>query len=103
MASSKVWFVTGTSSGFGRCVVEEAVARGDRVIATARDPRSLEELVARSKGYVRALKLDVTRPAEIASAVPEAIATFGQVDVVVNNAGYSVVGAVEEAWGPSAS
>src|SRR5687767_10890688 len=92
----KVWFITGTSSGFGRAIAEEALARGDRVVATARDPRSLDELVARAPDRVQALRLDVTQPAEIQSAVDGALQHFGAIDVLVNNAGYSVVGAVEE-------
>jgi NAD(P)-dependent dehydrogenase (short-subunit alcohol dehydrogenase family) len=92
----KVWFITGTSSGFGRSIAEEALARGDRVVATARDPRSLDDLVARAPERVQALRLDVTKPAEIQSAVDAALRRFGAIDVLVNNAGYSVVGAVEE-------
>jgi NAD(P)-dependent dehydrogenase (short-subunit alcohol dehydrogenase family) len=93
---SKVWFVTGTSSGFGRSIVEEAIARGDRVVATARDPRALDDLVAVAPDRVHAVRLDVTRPAEIEPAVAAAIERFGAIDVVVNNAGFSIVGAVEE-------
>ncbi|APR75589.1 Dehydrogenase [Minicystis rosea] len=92
----KVWFITGTSSGFGRCIAEEVLARGDRVVATARDPRSLDDLVALAPDRVLATRLDVTRPEQIQGAVAEAIQRFGAVDVVVNNAGASVVGAVEE-------
>jgi NAD(P)-dependent dehydrogenase (short-subunit alcohol dehydrogenase family) len=92
----KVWFVTGTSSGFGRCIVEEVIARGERVVATARDPRSLDELVARAPERVHAVRLDVTRPEEIRSAVASAMTRFGAIDVLVNNAGYSMIGAVEE-------
>ncbi|MDF2694627.1 MAG: Dehydrogenase [Labilithrix sp.] len=93
---NKVWFVTGTSSGFGRTIVEEAIARGDRVVATARDPRTLDDLVARAPDRVHAVRLDVTKPAEIQSAVASAFERFGAVDVLVNNAGYSMIGAVEE-------
>lgn len=91
-----VWFVTGTSSGFGRCIVEEAIARGERVVATARDPQTLEDLVARAPDRVLALRLDVTKPDEIANATKLAIERFGAIDVVVNNAGFSIVGALEE-------
>jgi len=93
---SKVWFVTGTSSGFGRSIVEEAIARGDRVVATARDPRALDDVVALAPDRVHAVRLDVTRPADIEPAVAAAIERFGAIDVVVNNAGFSIVGAVEE-------
>jgi NAD(P)-dependent dehydrogenase (short-subunit alcohol dehydrogenase family) len=95
-AKGKVWFVTGTSSGFGRCIVEEAISRGDRVVATARDPRTLAELVARAPERVHAVRLDVTKPTEIESAVRSAFDRFGRLDVLVNNAGASVIGAVEE-------
>lgn len=92
----KVWFVTGTSSGFGRHIVEQAIARGDRVVATARDPGALAELAARAPERVLALRLDVSQPSEIESAVQAADERFGRIDVLVNNAGFSIVGAVEE-------
>lgn len=92
----KVWFITGTSSGFGRELALEALARGDRVVATARSPQSLDDLVQRAPERVLALPLDVTRPEQIQSAVHEATQRFGAIDVLVNNAGYSVIGAVEE-------
>jgi len=95
-ARSKVWFVTGTSSGFGRSLVEELIGRGERVVATARDPRALAELVARAPERVLALQLDVTKAEEIRSAIASAVEHFGAIDVLVNNAGYSVVGALEE-------
>jgi NAD(P)-dependent dehydrogenase (short-subunit alcohol dehydrogenase family) len=93
---SKVWFVTGSSTGFGRSLVEELVARGERVVATARDPRALSELVARAPERVLALGLDVTNREQIQSAVVSANNHFGAIDVLINNAGYSIVGAVEE-------
>jgi NAD(P)-dependent dehydrogenase (short-subunit alcohol dehydrogenase family) len=93
---NKVWFITGTSSGFGRELALEALARGDRVVATARDPKSLDELVQGAPERVLAVRLDVTKPEQIQSAVQEAVQRFGAIDVLVNNAGYSVVGAVEE-------
>ncbi|HYP98319.1 MAG TPA: oxidoreductase [Polyangiaceae bacterium] len=95
-AQSKVWFITGTSSGFGRSLAEELIERGERVVATARDARTLDDLVARAPERVLALQLDVTKPQEIHSAVASAIGRFGAIDVLVNNAGYSVVGALEE-------
>lgn len=94
--AQKTWFITGTSSGFGRFLVEEAIARGDRVVATARDPRTLDELVARAPDRVLALRLDVTQPGERTAAIDAALARFGAIDALVNNAGYSIVGAVEE-------
>jgi NAD(P)-dependent dehydrogenase (short-subunit alcohol dehydrogenase family) len=93
---TKVWFVTGTSTGFGRALAEELVARGERVVATARDPRTLSELVALAPERVLAVQLDVTKATEIQSAVRAATERFGGIDVLVNNAGYSIVGAVEE-------
>jgi NAD(P)-dependent dehydrogenase (short-subunit alcohol dehydrogenase family) len=91
-----VWFVTGASSGFGRSIVETALARGERVVATARNPSSLAEVVAKAPDRVHAFELDVTRADAIERAVADALGRFGTVDVLVNNAGFSVVGAVEE-------
>jgi NAD(P)-dependent dehydrogenase (short-subunit alcohol dehydrogenase family) len=93
---TKVWFITGTSSGFGRSLAEEALRRGERVVATARDPKSLDELVALAPDRVQAVRLDVTQTAQIQPAFDEALKRFGRIDVVVNNAGFSIVGAVEE-------
>jgi NAD(P)-dependent dehydrogenase (short-subunit alcohol dehydrogenase family) len=93
---SRVWFITGTSSGFGRNIAEDLIARGSRVVATARDPRVLDDLVARAPDRVQALRLDVTKPAEIQKAVQAATQRFGAIDVLVNNAGFSIVGALEE-------
>lgn len=92
----KVWFITGTSSGFGRSLAEALIARGQRVVATARDPNTLADLVARAPDRVLALRLDVTRPEEGQRALGQALDRFGAVDVLINNAGYSVVGALEE-------
>ena len=92
----KVWFITGASSGFGRSIVEEVVARGDRVVATARDPRMLAELVQLAPERVEAVRLDVTKPEQIEDALASALRRFGAVDVLVNNAGYSIIGALEE-------
>jgi NAD(P)-dependent dehydrogenase (short-subunit alcohol dehydrogenase family) len=92
---SKVWFITGASSGFGRSLAEELIARGDRVVATARNRDALADLVARAPDRVLAARLDVTTD-DLQAAVASAIAHFGQIDVLVNNAGYSIVGAVEE-------
>ncbi len=93
---TKVWLITGTSSGFGRSLAEEALRRGDRVAATARDPKSLDDLVALAPGRVQALRLDMTQAEQIQPAIDEALRRFGRIDVVVNNAGFSIVGAVEE-------
>jgi len=95
-ASAKVWFVTGSSSGFGRSIAEEVLRRGDYVVATARKPEALADLAAQAPDRVLLNELDVTRPEQIRSAVAAAIAHFGRIDVLVNNAGFSIIGAVEE-------
>ena len=93
---SNVWLITGASSGFGRAIAEEALRRGDRVIATARNAATLAEIVALDRERVAAIELDVTDAASRARAIEAAIARFGRIDVLVNNAGYGIVGAVEE-------
>lgn len=93
---AKTWFVTGTSKGFGREWAEAALERGDRVAATARDVGALAVLVDRHGEAVLPLQLDVTDRAAAAAAVRRAVAHFGSVDVLVNNAGYGHVGMVEE-------
>lgn len=95
-AASRVWFITGCSSGFGLLLAKEALRRGERVIATARNTSTLNELVIACPDTARALALDVTKPAEIEAVAQKAIAAFGHVDVLVNNAGYGVNGAIEE-------
>jgi len=93
---SKVWFVTGASSGLGRALVEEVLSRGDRVVATARRPQVLAELAGSVEGRLHLIELDVTRPERVREAVAAALSHFGQLDVLVNNAGFSILGAVEE-------
>jgi len=94
--ASKVWLITGTSKGFGRVWTEAALQRGDKVAATARDVSTLSDLVARHGDDVLPLALDVTDQDADHAAVAEAHDHFGQLDVVVNNAGYGLFGAVEE-------
>ncbi|WP_410570200.1 SDR family NAD(P)-dependent oxidoreductase [Amycolatopsis sp. cmx-4-61] len=93
---SKVWFVTGSSRGLGRCFVEAALGRGDRVAATARSTASLDELVATYGDAVLPLEMDVTDKAAVFENVKRAAEHFGRLDVVVNNAGYAQIGAIEE-------
>ena len=93
----KVWFITGASRGFGRIWAEAALARGDKVAATARDVASLADLTQRFGDAVLPLPLDVTKPGQARHAIEQAHARFGRLDIVVNNAGYSLVGTVEEA------
>lgn len=90
------WFITGASRGFGREVAIEALRRGDRVVATARNPADLDDLVASHGDQLLALQLDVTDAAQIADTVRSAIDRFGQVDVVLNNAGIGYFAAFEE-------
>jgi NAD(P)-dependent dehydrogenase (short-subunit alcohol dehydrogenase family) len=92
----KVWFITGASKGFGRIWAEAALARGDRVVATARDPRMLDGLVERYGDNVLAHRLDVTDKAAVDATVHKAHERFGRLDVVVNNAGYGLFGTIEE-------
>ena len=94
--SPRVWLITGCSSGFGRALAERALAHGDRVIATARDVAMLAEIAARYPETSRALALDVSDPAQVDSTVTQAAEAFGRLDVVVNNAGYGLIGAFEE-------
>ena len=94
--AEKVWFITGTSRGFGRAWAEAALSRGDRVAATARDLSALDPLVSQFGEAVLPLQLDVTSRDECFAAVSGAHRTFGRLDVVVNNAGYGHFGFVEE-------
>ncbi|MES0026764.1 MULTISPECIES: SDR family NAD(P)-dependent oxidoreductase [unclassified Mesorhizobium] len=94
--TSKVWFITGSSKGFGRVWAEAALARGDRVAATARDAGTLADLVAKYGDNVAAIKLDVTDKKAVEAAIAEAHKRFGRLDVVINNAGYGHFGAIEE-------
>jgi len=94
---SKVWFITGASRGFGRVWAEAALKRGDKVAATARTLASIADLNEKDDANVLTLELDVTRPEQVKEAVAQAHAHFGRLDVVLNNAGYSLVGTIEEA------
>ncbi len=94
--SSKVWFITGTSSGFGRCLAEEVLKKGDRVVATARKPETIKDLEKQYPGQVLAVRLDVTKRAQITAAVQKAVGAFKRIDVLVNNAGYGLTGAIED-------
>jgi NAD(P)-dependent dehydrogenase (short-subunit alcohol dehydrogenase family) len=92
----KVWLVTGSSRGLGREIVRAALAAGDRVVATARRPEQLAELVVEHGDRVRAVGLDVTDAEAAEGAVRAAVDAFGRLDVVVNNAGYANLVAVED-------
>jgi NAD(P)-dependent dehydrogenase (short-subunit alcohol dehydrogenase family) len=94
--ANRVWLITGANSGFGRAIAEEALAAGDTVVAAARRPDTLADLVAAAPDRVTPLRLDVTDHARIAAAVDEVLARHGRVDVLVNNAGRGAIGAAEE-------
>ena len=92
----RTWFITGCSSGFGRAIAEAALQAGDRVVLTARDISRIESLAAVAPEQALAVALDVTKEDQIQAALEAAIARFGPLDVVVNNAGYGLIGAIEE-------
>jgi NAD(P)-dependent dehydrogenase (short-subunit alcohol dehydrogenase family) len=93
---SKVWLVTGSSSGLGRHIAEAVLASGDRLVATARDPRRLEDLIETYGDRVRTAPLDVVDEAAAHAAVQVAVDAFGRLDVVVNNAGYGDIAPFEQ-------
>lgn len=95
-AGGRVWLVTGASSGFGAAITRAAVAAGDVVIATARRVAALDDLVADHPDHVDPVQLDVTDTARIKTFVDDVVARHGRIDVLVNNAGRTHVGAVEE-------
>jgi len=94
---SKTWFITGTSSGLGRGLTEQLLARGDRVAATLRRPGALDDLRAEHGDRLWVGELDVTEPEAVRRVVDAAAADLGRLDVVVSNAGYGLFGAIEEA------
>ena len=93
---SKTWFITGASVGFGRILTEKLLEQGHNVVATARKPEVLDDLKSQFGDQIITPKLDVTNQSDIDKAVSEAISSFGKIDVLVNNAGYGLVGTVEE-------
>ncbi len=92
---SKVWFITGSSRGLGKSLTEAVLAAGDRVAATARDPGQLNDLAAKYPDSAYPLRLNVTEKDQIVSAVEMTIQKFGRRDVLVNNAGFGIIGAAE--------
>ncbi|MFD6454597.1 SDR family NAD(P)-dependent oxidoreductase [Nocardia sp. NPDC060220] len=94
--ASRVWFITGASRGLGRAFAEAALAAGDRVAAAARTGSALDELAAAHPGRVLPLTVDVTDRAAVHAAVDAAVAHFGRLDIVVNNAGTLSMGMIEE-------
>ncbi len=94
---NKVWFITGASRGFGRVWADAALKRGDKVAATARTLASIADLKEKYGANVLTLELDVTKTDQVTTVVAQAHAHFGRLDIVLNNAGYSLVGTIEEA------
>ena len=92
---SKVWFITGSTRGLGRSLTEAVLAGGDKVAATARNPEQLQDLLEKYPDQVYPLQLDVTDKEQIIAAVEHAIKKFGRIDVLVNNAGFGIIGATE--------
>jgi NAD(P)-dependent dehydrogenase (short-subunit alcohol dehydrogenase family) len=92
----RTWFITGASTGFGRLLAEEVLKAGGKVIATARNVDKVADLEQKYPGRAKAFALDVTNYPQVISVVAQTTATYGPVDVLVNNAGYGLAGAVEE-------
>src|SRR5579871_4654088 len=93
---NRVWFITGARTGFGRAFVEHALERGYNVVAAGRNLSKLDEIVKVAPNSALAVKLDVNDRAQLKDAVSQTMAKFGRVDVLINNAGYGIVGALEE-------
>ena len=93
---NKVWLVTGSASGLGRNIAEAVLESGDRLVATARDPRRLDDLVNKFGERVRAVSLDVADENAAQAAVQVALDAFGRLDVVVNNAGFGDIAPFEQ-------
>ena len=92
----KVWLVTGSASGLGRNIAEAVLESGDRLVATARDPRRLDDLVSKFGERVRAVSLDVADESAAQAIVQVALDAFGRLDVVVNNAGFGDIAPFEQ-------
>jgi len=93
---SKIYIITGTSSGFGRALAEAVLSRGDRAILTARKTESISDLVEKYPDTAIAVRMDVTNESDRQAVVQAAIQSFGRIDVLVNNAGRGSLGAAEE-------
>ena len=93
---SRVWLITGSSTGFGRALAEAVLAQGDCVIVTARNVSQIQDIEHKYPQTAKAVRLDVTHPATIQTAVKSGLEAFRRIDVLVNNAGYGLMGAIEE-------
>ncbi|GAA5024676.1 short-chain dehydrogenase/reductase [Marivirga lumbricoides] len=96
MDIQKVWFITGASKGMGLEITKAVLSNGDKVIATSRNTDTLIEKIEEHKGNLLPIKLDITNEKEVENAISKGIDEFGQIDVVVNNAGYNLLGNIEE-------
>ncbi|MBC3539050.1 SDR family oxidoreductase [Rufibacter sediminis] len=96
MDSAKAWFITGASKGLGLALTKLVLAKGDKVVATSRNTESLSKSIGENNENFLPLQVDITSDAEVKDAVNRSIEKFGKLDVVVNNAGYSLVGSMEE-------
>ena len=94
--AQRIWFITGVSSGFGRSLAEAVAARGDIAVGTLRQDAQLAPFDAISPGHTVGVKLDINNHAQVATVVGGVIAKYGRIDVLVNNAGYGIMGAIEE-------
>src|SRR5271154_4635878 len=93
---SQVWLITGSSRGLGRAIAEAVLAKGHKLVATARDPQRLSDLVNRYPDQIHAISLDVTDERAAKEAIAVAISAFGRIDVLVNNAGFGNIGSIED-------
>lgn len=96
MNNQKVWFITGASKGMGLEVAKHVLANGDKVIATSRSLKKQIESIGEASRNLLPLKVDITQEEEVRLAIEKGIETFGQIDVVLNNAGYNLLGNIEE-------
>src|SRR6195952_4623648 len=92
---TKIWFITGSSRGLGRSLTEAVLANGDQVAATARNTEHLKDLAVKYPEQIYPITLDVTNYSQVREAAADAIARFGRIDVLVNNAGFGITGAAE--------
>ena len=96
MPTPKIWFITGVSSGFGTALADLAIQKGDKVAATFRQPKQAEEFTRKAGESGRGFVCEITDEEQVKTAVADALAHFGRLDVIVNNAGYGSLGSIEE-------